>query len=264
MIARKPRAEWRPHLENCEKLTPGAPEDLAVQDLQRLALISAAACPLRLETADRRDADHEPRERLLRLDRGRRLLQSGDLRPDGRREQSEENQSGKRGGGAAYARSPVGRATCPGASFAEGCETAGSGQGILHGIAGKTRGDGRRASRLGARLRPRRGSLVRPFVRRGHSLGGTRPDGIGSGRPGGLGSREQRTPNRSLRRNRLAVMDPMTRTVLEYVAAEYLDDEDDVELAPDTPHLIRHRRQLLHGLAEGVSRAEVRREGARR
>ena len=30
-------------------------------------------------------------------------------------------------------------------------------------------------------------------------------------------------------------MDPMTRTVLEYVAAEYLDDEDDVELAPDTP-----------------------------
>lgn len=27
----------------------------------------------------------------------------------------------------------------------------------------------------------------------------------------------------------------MTRTVLEYVAAEYLDDEDDVELAPDTP-----------------------------
>src|SRR5580765_4914203 len=32
-----------------------------------------------------------------------------------------------------------------------------------------------------------------------------------------------------------AVMDPMTRTVLDYVANEYLDDEDDVELAPDTP-----------------------------
>ena len=30
-------------------------------------------------------------------------------------------------------------------------------------------------------------------------------------------------------------MDPMTRTVLDYVAAEYLDDEDDVELLPDTP-----------------------------
>ena len=30
-------------------------------------------------------------------------------------------------------------------------------------------------------------------------------------------------------------MDPMTRTVLDYVASEYLDDEDDVELAPDTP-----------------------------
>jgi acyl carrier protein/D-alanine--poly(phosphoribitol) ligase subunit 2 len=30
-------------------------------------------------------------------------------------------------------------------------------------------------------------------------------------------------------------MDPMTRTVLDYVANEYLDDEDDVELAPDTP-----------------------------
>jgi len=31
------------------------------------------------------------------------------------------------------------------------------------------------------------------------------------------------------------VMDPMTRAVLDYVADEYLDDEDDVELGPDTP-----------------------------
>ena len=31
------------------------------------------------------------------------------------------------------------------------------------------------------------------------------------------------------------MMDPMTRAVLDYVADEYLDDEDDVELGPDTP-----------------------------
>ncbi|MFN8179622.1 MAG: acyl carrier protein [bacterium] len=30
-------------------------------------------------------------------------------------------------------------------------------------------------------------------------------------------------------------MDPMTRAVLDYVANEYLDDEDDVELGPETP-----------------------------
>jgi acyl carrier protein len=30
-------------------------------------------------------------------------------------------------------------------------------------------------------------------------------------------------------------MDPMTRAVLDYVANEYLDDEDEVELGPDTP-----------------------------
>ena len=31
------------------------------------------------------------------------------------------------------------------------------------------------------------------------------------------------------------MMDPMTRAVLDYVANEYLDDEDDVELGPETP-----------------------------